>query len=299
MKRVIVTGATGFIGRHTLPKLVSRGYDVHAVALPANDPDLFAGVHYHYVDLLDAAAVDALCHETRASHLLHLAWYVEHGKFWNASENRDWVAASARLITSFESHGGERAVAAGTCVEYDLTGERPLSEDCLLKPNTIYGECKKQFSEVLATSGLSSAWGRVFFVYGEYEHPKRLVASVINSLLRDEPARLSHGNQVRDLLNTKDVADAFVALLDSEVEGAVNIGSGEPVTIREVALRIAEMMSKRENIHFGVLPLAPDEPQYIVADVTRLRNDLLWNPAYTLKEGLMETIQWWQNRSEY
>ena len=102
----------------------------------------------------------------------------------------------------------------------------------LRHPCTPYAECKIALQQTLAdvgrTQGLSTAWGRIFFQFGPHEHPERLVASVIISLLSGREAPCTHGRQIRSFLHVADVGAAFAALLDSELEGAVNIGSGEP-----------------------------------------------------------------------
>ena len=107
-----------------------------------------------------------------------------------------------------------------------------------LKPGTPYGNCKLALQRKLAEMNLNWAWGRIFFLFGAHEHPGRLISSVINSLIESDSADCSHGGQIRDFMFVKDVADAFVDLLDSEVKGAVNIASGEARTIKEVVLEI-------------------------------------------------------------
>lgn len=109
---------------------------------------------------------------------------------------------------------------------------------------------------------------------------------VIRSLLKNEVAECSHGNQLRDFLYVKDVADAFVALLDSETMGAVNIASGEAKTIREVVGTIADLPGKSEKLCLGAIPVAGYDPKRIVADVHRLNGEIDWTPKYTLVRGL-------------
>ena len=138
------------------------------------------------------------------------------------------------------------------------------------------------------------AWGRIFQPYGPYEYPVRLVPSVILSLLNDKPARCTHGDQVRDFLYIADVSDAFVALLDSEVTGNVNIGSGEPVSIKELVMQIARRLGKEDDVQFGALPARENEPPFIVADTSRLKKEVRWRQRYPLEKGVMETISWWE-----
>lgn len=298
MKRVLLTGANGFVGRQTIKPLLERGFEIHAVSnvIPTDDA-AFSDVVWHEANLLNGNETDAVCREVSASHLLHFAWYVEPGKFWNASENRDWVTASEKLLASFKKNGGERAVMAGTCAEYQWGKNAVLSEGKTpLEPTNLYGECKLELQQKLAAAEVSWAWGRLFFLYGEYESSRRLVASVINSLLQDKFADCSHGEQIRDFMYVRDVADAFVALIDSQVEGCVNIASGEPTTIKSVVSSLADNLNRSEKVRFGTLPTAPDEPLSIVADVARLRDEVGWKPRFSLSQGIEATIEWWKKQ---
>jgi nucleoside-diphosphate-sugar epimerase len=300
---VLLTGANGFIGAHASSALSRRGFEVHAVT--SRSPD---GAHlpsgeitWHSADLLDPAAGAALVERVAPTHLLHLAWYTEHGAFWTSSANVAWVEASLRLLAAFVEGGGERAVLAGTCAEYDWSEGGRLAEDrSPLAPATLYGTCKHALhlvAEALARqSGVELAWGRVFLLFGPGEPAGRLVPSVIGALLAGHPAPCSHGRQMRDFLYSADVADAFAALLDSRVQGAVNIGSGEPVAIAEVVRLLGELCGRPELIELGALAARPEEPDLLVADTRRLRKEVVWTPRLTLAEALRDTVRWWRER---
>ncbi len=293
MKKVLVTGATGFIGRHSLVLLRRAGYEVHAVSgsRPAHTSD---GVVWHGADLLHADAVASLMREVKPSHLLHLAWYAIPGKFWSAPENLDWVKATVGLMQAFHAEGGKRLVAAGSCAEYDWSFDHcsELSTPC--RPATLYGAAKYSTQLLLEAwsrqTGMSSAWGRVFFLYGPDEYPARLVPSVINALLKEEPAPCTHGEQVRDFMHVEDVAAAFVALLDSGVSGVVNIASGTPLPLKRVVYAIADQMDRRELIQLGAIASNASDPAALIADVGRLQNEVGFKPRYGLDEGISQTI---------
>jgi nucleoside-diphosphate-sugar epimerase len=296
MKRVLVTGAAGFIGRWTLPLLAARGYDVHAVTSRTVPTD--SGVHWHRTDLMDRAEVMAVFSRVRPTHLLHLAWYTEHRKFWGSTRNLQWVQASLDVLDAFQQHAGKRVVIAGTCAEYGPC-DGPCRETVTpIGAETLYGTCKHALHLIAerfaAMSDLSLAWGRIFLLYGPNESPDRLVPSVIRSLLRGETARCTHGNQVRDFLHVEDVAGAFVALLDSSVAGPINIASGIPVRLRDVIAVIAREIGRTDLIQLGAILAPPGEPQSLYADANRLTAEVGWQPTYTLESGLKHTVAWWQ-----
>jgi nucleoside-diphosphate-sugar epimerase len=290
--RVLVTGASGFIGRHALAPLRARGFEVHAVARAAGEEP---GVAWHAADLLDAASRDALVAEVEPTHLLHLAWYAEPGRFWTAPENLAWAEASLALYGAFAARGGRRAVLAGSCAEYDWSGGVCHEEATPLRPATLYGAAKHAVGSTVtahgAEHGPSTAWGRVFFLYGPGEPAAKLVASVLRALLDGRRAPVTHGRQVRDFLHVADVAGAFAALVArDDVIGAVNVASGVPVSLREL-LSIAEArLGTRGLVAYGEREAPPGEPPVIVADVTRLREEAGFTPAHTLESGLDDAI---------
>lgn len=301
MKKVLLTGASGFLGAACIAPLLAAGYEVHAVARRAShqqDGDN-ARLHWHPVDLLESGQIAPLMARVQPTYLLHFAWcHTVPGQFWTNIDNFRWVQASLTLLQEFAAHNGQRAVLAGTCAEYDWNYGYCSEPHTPLRPATLYGTCKHSLqllSHSFAQSAeISVAWGRLFFLYGPQEYSGRLVASVIRSLLQGEAARCSHGEQLRDFLHVQDAATAFVALLESAVSGPVNIGSGQPVALKDVVQKIGDILQRRDLIQLGALPTSPQEPRLLLADNERLRNEVGWSPQYTLERGLETTIDWWK-----
>lgn len=300
MKRVLLTGAGGFIGRHCVPLLKAAGYDVHGITTRSRIQGE-EGLIWHQVDLFDAKGIHATMAEVRPTHLLHLAWITEPGRYWSSPENLRWVQASLELLQAFRDHGGERVVMAGSCAEYDWEYGYCREATTPLRPATPYGSAKHALQSLLAaycaSSGLSGAWGRVFFLYGPHERPERLVPSVIRSLLVAEPALCTHGNQIRDFLHVEDVASAFAALLESRHEGPANIGSGRPLALRDLVDAIAVKIGRPELVKFGAVAAPENEPRLLVADPTVLEG-LGWQPRHSLDSGIEQTIEWWRQRKD-
>lgn len=299
MKRVLLTGATGFIGRQALPRLTANGYEVHALSSQGARAEQ-AGVQWHHADLLDPAAARSLIERVRPTHLLHLAWYVAPGSYWTSPENFHWVEATLRLLRAFAQCGGRRVVMAGSCAEYDWKYGYCSEGVTPLAPDSVYGICKRSLQAMLdafsRATELSSAWGRMFFLYGPHEHPDRLVSSTICSLLKGASPRCSEGKAVRDFLHVEDAAGAFVALLESDLGGAVNIASGQSTAIRQVISKIADRLGGHDRIEWGAKPSPANEPAFLVGDVTRLTTEVRWTPTYDLDSGLDQTIGWWRDR---
>ena len=295
MKRVLVTGGTGFIGREVLPFLRERGYEIHVTgrsAMPDGSPELGA-VNYHQCDLLRDGC-EELVAAIQPTDLLHFAWYAEHGTFWWALENMDWVAASLRLARAFAAVGGVRAVFAGSCTEYDWSFHTLDEALTPLDPATLYGSAKASLYRLLSSAsghlGISLAWGRIFFPYGPRDQPGRVLSTVIDKVSAGEVVACSEGTQARAFIYVEDVARAFVELLDSQVEGAVNIATEQVYTVREVVSKAAKMCGDESLVQYGARSPQPNEPPFIRASVRRLYDEVGFRPRFDLSRGLQNTV---------
>lgn len=301
MKKVLLTGATGFVGRHCPPLLLAQGYEVHAVHYRiTKEVHHHPNLHWHKADLLDPIQITKLIDRISPSHLLHFASYTKPGKYWTSSKNFSWVQASLTLLQEFARRGGQRVVMAGSCAEYDWKYGYCSEGVTPLLPSSIYGICKHSLQSMLEAYSvqfdLSSAWGRIFFAYGPHEPPTKLISYVIRSLLQGEPALCTHGEQIRDFIHVYDVAGAFVALLDSDVSGPVNIGSGYPSALKTVILKIADQLNQHDLLQFGALPSSTNESPLLVANVTRLSEEVKWQSKYSLDHGLEQMISYWKQQ---
>lgn len=298
--RVLVTGATGFVGRRTVAALATAGADVHGLARGSSPVPDIAGVTWHRVDLHEHAAAAAVVEMLRPTHLLHLAWNVTPG-YLTSLDNLSWVASTVRLMQAFARSGGRRVVVAGTSAEY-----APVAEPCVegltaIAPATLYAACKRAVSEILEhwapQVGVSAGWARLFFLYGPGESPARLVPQLIRAGMARAPFPMRHPEQIRDYMHVDDAAGALSAFVRSDVRGAVNVASGHAVRLDELARRVGECLE-----HPLALEAVPTEPDLLAsvaaADVTRLRTDVGFIPRYSLAAGLRHTVEWWRARGD-
>ncbi len=299
MKRVLVTGATGFIGRHCLAPLAARGYDVHAVT--SHQPvGVDPSVTWHRADLLESGQLAPLIEQVRPTHLLHLAWVVDPRTAYTSLDNYRWLQATIGLTTEFARRGGKRLVITGSCYEYDQSYGVCSEQRTPTQPNTTYGTCKNALRELLTSYcqslKISLAWPRLFFLYGPGEHPLRLVPSVANAVLRGEVAKCSHGKQLRDFLYVEDAGEGLAALLSADVQGAINIGSGSAVALSEIVTKLGELAGRPDLIELGAIPARDTDVPLVMADTTLMKQQLDWSPRIGLKVGLGRTLNWWRQQ---
>lgn len=292
MKRVLLTGATGLIGKYAIQPLLDLGFDVFVIS----SKDIKcqeSSAKCINANLLDLNDIKRIFDEVKPQYLLHFAWDTTPGVYLESNVNFDWVQASLEMLKQFKANGGKRAVFAGTCFEYEFEDE-PLNETkTKLNPTSTYAKCKNHLNG-LATlycekNDISFGWGRIFYVYGENEHEKRLVPHVIKSLREGKEVTITAGELKRDYMFAGDIAAGFVAFLNSEVRGSVNICTGEAPKIKEIVDFIAEKLDKKNLVKY--IDESANQPKIIVGDITRLSKEVKFTPNYTLASGLEKMLQ--------
>ena len=303
--RVLVTGTTGFIGSHLTRLLVREGCTVYALIRSTSDmwriKDILQSLNVIRGDLVTSLnGWEQQVEKIRPETCFHLAWYAEPGRYLASQENLNMLTASIHLASHLARSGCKKFIGVGTCFEYDTDlsylQDRRLAESSPTKPRSLYAASKLAsylvLEQLTAASEMDFAWVRLFHQYGPYEDQRRLVPSVIRSLLHNEEARLTKGEQIRDVLHVADVATAIWAVAQSNLEGPVNIGSGRPVTVRHIAMKIADILNRQELIRLGALPYGDSDPMFICANNSRLKENTTWAPRDDLEAGLRRTIEW-------
>lgn len=301
--KILVTGANGYIGRHVLSALITSNSaaELHAIRSPFGKliPESIENCNWHTVDLLDTASVHSILKIIRPTHVIHAAWVTTHGIYWNSDENHLWLNASIGLLDEFIRNGGHRFIQIGTCAEYDWSAERLIEGFTLEKPSSLYGQCKLAFHNALLDrieQGLvSAANGRVFFTYGPFENPARLVPSACRALIDGRRVEFDCGSLLRDYMHIVDLATSIVCLTKSTLNGAVNLGSGEPIRLFSMLEELGSISQRPDLLVLkNQQPESGTNPPTLIADTRRIRG-IGWMPTIDLRDGLTATYRWWQS----
>jgi nucleoside-diphosphate-sugar epimerase len=283
--KVMLTGATGFVGRYVARELERQGIEYVSVqrGTARNDRAI-------QMDLLGTQELEALFKKCKPTHLIHIAWYAEHGKYWDSELNLQWVLATRRLVEAFCSSGGKHIVVTGTCAEYDWTHGYCVEDVTPLKPESLYGICKdttrRVIEQIVEKHGVSLSWARIFFPYGPGEATQRLIPSLFNAFKGEILPFGVNASIYRDLLHVEDAARAVLACTESNFIGAINICSGKPVQISEVVDVIAKITNCNSDIIFKNKPKNPEINNFLVGENKKLES-LGWKQEIMLDKGLL------------
>ena len=301
--RVLVTGASGFVGSHVVRNLLRNGHETVVLARAGSSFWRLDDVHDQYrvipTDGISSSPILASLGEWRPDACIHLAWYVVPGLYLDSPENVESLAFSLRLLDELVAAGCRHVVMTGTCFEYD-TDARLLREDGPTKPATIYAACKLAACVIgarrAASVGMGFSWGRLFYLYGPGEDERRLVPAEVNALLDGREFQAISGTQVRDYMHIDDVARALCALAEARASGTFNVCSGEPVSIKAIIEEVARHTGNGRLVRLGARPERGFDPPYICGDNSLLRAATSWAPRLSLAEGLRDTVEWWRQR---
>ncbi len=305
--RLLVTGATGFIGSHLVRRLVADGHEVHALTSTVSSVyalrlvELRDRITLHEGSLTDRSAMDAVVRAVRPTHVFHLGAYTHVGKSWQRVDEcvQANVQGTINLLEALDGTGYERFVNTGTS---EIYGDVPVPfhEDQPVRPASPYAASKhaaESFCRVFADGrGWPIVMLRPFNAYGPAQTADRIIPEVIVRALRGEDILMTQGRQTREFNYVEDIVDGMVrAAATPGIEGRLfNLGCGEDVSIRDVTTLVLELLGNPVAAHFGALPDRPIEIWEMRCDSTRARDELGWKPQHSLADGLEKTIAWYR-----
>ncbi|WP_417251469.1 NAD-dependent epimerase/dehydratase family protein [Castellaniella sp.] len=278
-RTVLLTGGTGFVGRQILRALVERSVTVRLIVRTGKESLVPVDASVERIlttdDLFDeplewwAAACQGI------DTVIHAAWYAEPGKYLRSPKNLDCLSGTLTLAQACVSAGVRRFVGVGTCFEYDLAPGY-LSVNTQLAPTTPYASAKAAaylaLSQYLQEAGVEFAWCRLFYLFGEGEDDRRLVPYLRKQLAAGQAAELTNGRQIRDFIDVREAGERIAQVGLGTTRGPINICSGEPVTVRGLAERIADEYGRRDLLRFGARADNDVDPPCVVG----IRNNPSW-----------------------
>ena len=288
--RVLVTGASGFVGRPLVEALARRGATV--IAASRRRPADTGAADWIETDLLADDPADLVA-AARAERLVHLAWTAAPGVYATDLGNVDWLAASVALGRAFLAAGGRRIVGVGSCLEYDVDENGP---------KLLYGACKQACRLALdglarQAPGASFAWPRIFFLLGRHDYPSRLAPSLARRLTAGEPVEVSSGRVERDFMDVRDCADAIAALALTDASGCFDIATGVSTRIHDLAEMIALRSGRPDLLRTNPALDRPGEAARIVGDAGALVAATGFAPRFSLEAAIDDVLDHWRDQA--
>jgi nucleoside-diphosphate-sugar epimerase len=306
-RKILITGATGFLGSHLAKRLVKEGAKVHVWVRSSSSlwrlSEIQERLSLHVVDMCDQLSVNNACQKINPEIVYHLAAYGVHYQQQDIKQALDTnVVGTVNLIRGLKGTACKKFVHTSTSAEYGHK-DHPIRETDSLEPSGIYASTKAAASLIAPTiaeqCGISLLIMRLFTVYGPFESPfereDKFVPYIILSLLNGNVPELTTCRQVRDYIYVEDVVEAYLKAADISIDEplTLNIGSGIPITLRDLVQDILKFFNDAEVL-FGAVPHRKKEIWQAYADITKAREVLGWQAKTPLKEGLLKTIEWFK-----
>lgn len=309
MKRVILTGASGFVGANLARVLIREGHDVHLLLRDASRhwrvQEIMGDVVPHYGDLADETAVDALVAKVQADWVFHLAAYGAYSTQTDARRMVDTnVLGTINLVEACAKAGCEALVNTGSSSEYGFTSHAALETD-RIEPNSTYAVTKAAAthycSHVAQRENLNFATLRLYSIYGPYEDPDRLMPRLVTAAIHGALPPLVTPEIARDFVYVSDACNAYLLAAQHQHSppGEVyNIGSGVQTSLRDLVDLAKTVFPIEEEPRWGAMPDRQWDSTIWVADSSKANERLGWRPTVSLSDGLKRLSAWLADTAE-
>jgi dTDP-6-deoxy-L-talose 4-dehydrogenase (NAD+) len=296
--KILLTGPTGFIGAAFTRAALTRGHSVAGLIIPSEQIPGHLPAHANlqwFRGTLDTAPWEDI-QKFGPDVCVHTAWVTAPGVYLESPDNLAFRDSSIQFLRKAVQLATKHVVGLGTCIEYQITNEKLSEEKTSIAPTTTYARCKDDLRQTMeaeaVTGGFGFCWARVFYPYGPREHPSRLCSAIIQKLSRGEKIVLKTPDSTKDYIFIEDLAAALLTVVEKQFRGAINLGTGEGRSVRQIAQTIGDLMGKRELIG-EANPPEKDPVPYVVSDNSRLRN-LGWQGKYGIDEGIGTLLKFYQ-----
>jgi len=296
MKKIMITGASGFLGKYVTEQFAMSGqYEVYAITSGRRSVEFPKGVIVKNADLLNEKETGDLIEEIQPDIMCHLAWALEDHKFLNSEKNIDWLAASIFMLRHFIKNKGSQVLFAGSSSEYGI-GSLGYCETVRGREYSLYGITKYTFEQFAKTycesSGVTFVCARYFSIYGPNDlREGRAIPTAIQTLMKGKKFICRVPYNIWDFVYVEDCARATFQLVEQKCTGCYNVASGKPQMMKDVFRLISEILQCTDLVEYN---LDSTEGVSLTADSTRLKEavgDVCNTP---LRDGLEKTIAWWK-----
>jgi nucleoside-diphosphate-sugar epimerase len=310
IKRIFITGATGFIGNHLTKSLISDGYELGILLRSGSETsplsETIDKISIYRGDVRDGEGISRIFREFKPDAVFHLVTYyaVEHVPQDIGAMIDTNVKGTVNLLDAARVHGVKLFVNTSTCAVYEQQKDRPLTETDTVRPQNLYAVTKLQAEEVCKfyayNYGVNGITLRLFPPYGPSDHERRLIPYVIKCFVGGQSPALTTGLQTWDFVYVDDVIDAYRAVLNTypfkTPYDVINIGTGQPVSIRDVVLTIKRMTGSDIELCWGAVPHRKNEVWFNSADIRKANLVLGWTPKISLNDGIKKMVEGIQKR---
>lgn len=303
MSNILVTGASGFIGKSLIAKLLKRKEQVHAIVMSNTHPlkKLLGTSRVYRADLSNYSLIEKIITKIMPQIIFHLAAYPDKGNDLKDIQAtfRSNVLGTLNLLMASNRINYENFVFAGSFKEY---GDQPVpfKENYRLNPLSSYATSKaaaEQYCDLFQSFGKPITRLRLATIYGPGQDQNTLISSVIKSALSNKKVMITTGEQTRDFLYVGDAVNALIksAIIPSAKGEVYNIGSGSETRIADIVEKIVRLCKSNSQIRKGAVPQRINEVMHMYGDVSKAKKKLRWEPKTNLNEGLLKTIEWFRN----
>ncbi|RZS96971.1 NAD-dependent epimerase/dehydratase family protein [Cecembia calidifontis] len=300
MRKVIVTGGTGFIGKNLLPILSEMDAEFFLMNRRKQSNPAASNIQNIECDVLDHNSINHHLEKIQATHLIHLAWSISPSNV-NMPENFDWLKASINLLEGFRNFGGKRVISVGSCFEYNWDTGYCKENITPTRSKSLYSSCKNSLREYMEAYcrhfGLEFVWPRLFFLFGAHENPDRLIPHIIVSLLKGQEATIKNGMIFRDYLYAKSAAKYLSKIIFNDVQGPINICSGIPIKLEHLGKMVAEIIGRPDLLKIESPETVSNK--VLFGDSSNIEKLIPLEERIDLREGLEQTVEWWKKELSF
>jgi nucleoside-diphosphate-sugar epimerase len=311
-KKVLVTGANGFIGAYLTKKLISLGKDTSVFVRKNSDKwrlnPILGQLEVFEVDITDDDHVIKLIQQIKPEIIFHLAGSGVHSYF-DTSTNaynemiQSNIQGTVNLLMGAEKSACSLFINTGSCYEYG-SSRKSFTEESLLQPKNVYGSTKAATTLIAhafcENNHIAVSTVRPFTVYGPQEDKRRFISNIVRKCLQGEKPQIPKNTIVRDYIFIDDVVEGYIRLAELEKQPAgeiINISTGVGTSLLDAVNLIIRLTEADVSVDIGGFPALPGEVEFLIGDPKKAEHLLSWKATYALEEGLIKTIAWIRNSS--